>query len=168
MAGSAIPEGRSDLAGGEFEAALTAALGALSRRERTVAELRTWLGDRGFDPETVEEALAELIGIGELDDERFAIAFAADKRELSGWGPDRIAEALLHRGLGRDLVERACAENRGSQLARAVAQLADRGDDLRVERGRARALAYLARRGYDLELAYDAIRRAAGEMRPTA
>ena len=54
--------------------------------------------------------MAELIELGELDDERFAFAFAEDKRELAGWGAERIEAALLDRGLDRALAERACAE----------------------------------------------------------
>lgn len=151
-----------------LERALTAALGALSRRERTIEELRAWLLDRDLPVEVVEEAVEQLIELGELDDERFAHAFAADKRDLAGWGPERIAEALEGRGLDRDLVERACGEEREEQLRRAVEQLAQRGYDLGDERGRARALAHLGRRGYELELAYDAVRVAERELRPAA
>lgn len=144
--------------GRDLEGALTAALAALSRRERTVEELRAWLLERDHSVEVVEEALAELLELGELDDERFALAFAADKRDLAGWGAERIAAALLSRGLGHDLIERACAEGREAQVQRAAEQLARRGEAVADDRGRARALSFLTRRGFDYELAYDAIR----------
>ncbi len=48
-----------------------------------------------------------LIGHGHLDDARFARLFAQDKRELEDWGRDRIARALLRRGLESELVEDA-------------------------------------------------------------
>jgi regulatory protein len=146
----------------EREAALRAAIAALRRRERTVAELHAWLCDRGTDEELAGEVVAELVEIGELDDERFAHAFAEDKRALSGWGAERIEAALVDRGLGRSLAERAASEPRDAQLERAAELLRRRDDDLMDEAARARALGYLTRRGYEYELAYDAIRRVEG------
>ena len=140
------------------EKALTSAVGALHRRERTSAELHAWLSGRGIDEEIVEDVIGELIEIGELDDERFAFAYAVDKRDLSGWGAERIEAALVDRGLGRSLAERAAAEPRDAQLERAVDLLGRRGADLGDESERSRALSFLTRRGYEYELAYDAIR----------
>lgn len=138
------------------------AVGAISRRERTVSELREWLGEREVEPAEVQEALERLISIGELDDERFASRYAEDKRELRGWGPERIREALIERGIERRLAEAAVADERPEEQAeRAARLLTERGDALDDDRGRARALGFLARRGYDYEVAYQAIRLAA-------
>ena len=143
----------------ERDSALNSAVGALRRRERTSAELHSWLSERGIDEELVEDVIAELIEIGELDDERFAFAYAEDKRALSGWGAERIEAALVDRGLGRSLAERAAGEPRDAQLERAVTLLETRGADLADEAERSRALSFLTRRGYEYELAYDAIRQ---------
>ncbi|GIK78079.1 MAG: hypothetical protein BroJett022_17690 [Actinomycetes bacterium] len=143
--------------------ALGDALAALRRRERTAAELHGWLRGRGVAEEAVEEVLAELVEIGELDDERFAFAYAADKRELAGWGAHRIAAALRERGIGAALAERAAEESREDELRRAVGLVRRRGENLEDERGCARSLALLTRRGYEHELAYEAVRRARGE-----
>lgn len=143
------------------EEALHRALGALRRRERSCAELHEWLRERDFESEACEEAVAELIELGELDDERFAHAFAQDKRDLSGWGAERIEAALLDRRIGRSLAERAAAEPHESELNRATELARARGEDLGDERARARVLAFLTRRGFGYELAYDAVRGAA-------
>lgn len=143
------------------EAAMVAAVGALRRRERTVAELRDWLAGRGVGGEVLDGVIADLLAVGELDDVRFAHGFAADKRELSGWGPERIEATLIERGLERSLAEDAAREDRDEQLDRATAQLRQRFPALVDDGERARALAFLGRRGYDYEIAYDAIRRAA-------
>jgi regulatory protein len=136
------------------------ALEALSRKERTEGELASWLSKRGFDGEEVEAALTRLIEVGELDDARFARRYAEDKRQLRGWGPERIRAALEARGVGSAEIEAALgADDHDGQLERAVALLRRRSDPLDQEAGRARALAYLTRRGYDYELAYDAVRR---------
>jgi len=147
----------------ERSAALSAAVGALHRRERTVAELREWLLGREHDADLVEDVLTELIEIGELDDERFAHAFAADKRELSGWGSERIEAALADRGLDRGLAETAASEPREAGLERAVELLRRRAVPIEDEASRGRALSFLTRRGYDYELAHDAIRLAGQE-----
>lgn len=152
----------------ELETALSAALGTLSRRELTVEEMRGWLLERDFSPALADEVITELGELGELDDERFALGFAADKRDLAGWGSARIAGALLNRGLEPNLVERACAEEREAQVERAAEQLACRGYDLGADPQRARALAFLTRRGYEYELAYDAIRLAERALPPAA
>jgi regulatory protein len=141
------------------EKAFERALEALALRERTTAELAAWLGQRGFDRAEAEDAIDRLVASGAVDDERFAIEFAADKRELRGWGPERIREALYERGLDSELIEAAVAgESHAHQLGRAIDLLERRAEPVYDERSRARALAFLARRGYDSELAYDAVR----------
>ena len=146
------------------EAAPTEALGlalqALAQKERSVAELGKWLRGRGVAGYEAEEVVDHLIAIGTLDDERFAARFAEDKRELSGWGSERIRAALLERGINSADVEAALAED-DDELARAERLLGERNIDLTDERGRARALGLLARRGYEAELAYEAVRRRA-------
>jgi len=137
------------------------AVGAISRKERTVAELREWLSDRELDGADGEETVERLISMGGLDDERYARCYAEDKRELSGWGPERIREALMSRGIDRHLAEAVCqGEPAVDQAERAAKLLADRGDALDDDAGRGRALAFLARRGYDYEVAYQAVRLA--------
>ena len=82
-------------------------LAALRRKERTTAELADWLRRRGYGAGEVEAAIARLIEVGELDDERFARRYAEDKRELRGWGSERIREALTSRGIAGRMIEAA-------------------------------------------------------------
>jgi regulatory protein len=141
------------------EDAFERGLQALSHKERTTAELVDWLAERGFAREEIESAVVRLIEARALDDERFAHEFAADKRELRGWGPDRIRAALSSRGLDPGLIEAAAGgEGHGDQVERAISLLERRGDSLDDERSRARALGYLARRGFETEVAYEAVR----------
>lgn len=137
------------------------ALRALSHKERTESELRAWLGKRGVDEAEVEEVLALLAEAGAIDDASFAWRYAADKRELAGWGPERITLALEGRGVASEQIEAALAgEDEASQLERAIALLGDRGIRCESERERRRGLALLVRRGYSKELAYEAVRAA--------
>jgi regulatory protein len=125
--------------------------------------MHAWLAERGLEEDVVDEVVSDLIEVGELDDDRFARAFAADKRELSGWGSERIEAALVERGLERSLAESASREERESQLERAAAQVLARQGVPADEPARAKALSFLTRRGFDYELAYDAIRLAERE-----
>jgi regulatory protein len=137
------------------------ALKALSYKERTESELRGWLTERGVGEAEVEEVIALLAEAGAIDDASFARRYAADKRELAGWGPERIAAALEGRGVTREHIEAAvCVEDEERQLERAVALLGTRGIRCGSERERQRGLALLIRRGYAKELAYEAVRAA--------
>lgn len=118
-----------------------------------------WLRERGVGEEELLDVLARLAEAGALDDERFARMFAEDKRELRGWGPDRIAEALRARGVEQAPIDAAlAAEGHDATCERALAALRDGGADVSDDAGRGRALSLLARRGFPLELSYDAIR----------
>lgn len=138
------------------------ALAALRRKERSSAELARWLERRGYGSADVATAIERLTEAGELDDERFARRYTEDKRALSGWGGDRIRQALRARGVGSSLVEAVLASDcPGDELERASELLVRRGRPLTEDADRQRALEYLARRGYDYEIAYQAVRQAA-------
>jgi regulatory protein len=141
------------------DAALELALRALGRRERSSSELRSWLVDRGVAEDEVDAVVAHLEGIGQLDDARFARRYADDKRELAGWGSERIREALLARGVAPEHIESAvAADGAAEQLERAAELLVRRAEPLESERSRARALGYLTRKGYSYEVAHEALR----------
>jgi regulatory protein len=141
--------------------ALALALQALARKERSVAEMGVWLRGRGVENAEVEAVLEHLLASGALDDARFAVRFAEDKRELAGWGGERIRVALAERRVPDADIEAALAADHG-ELERAEALVRNRGIDLGDDRGRGRALALLLRRGYDSDVAYEAVRRAGG------
>jgi regulatory protein len=134
------------------------AVKALGRRERSVAELSRWLTERGVDTEEVEDVVARLEELGELDDARFARRYAEDKRELAGWGAERIRATLLERGVPPEYIEAALAADDAPESERAAALLVRRGEALRSEADRGRAIGYLTRKGYTYEVAHEAIR----------
>jgi regulatory protein len=136
------------------------ALRALSYKERTETELRSWLAEREVAEPDIEEVIALLTEAGAIDDASFARRYAEDKRNLAGWGSDRISKSLEGRGVAREHVEAALGgEDADAQLERAIGLLGDRGLTCESERERERALGLLVRRGYPLELAYEAVRK---------
>ena len=144
-----------------MEDALSRAIAALRRKERSVGELDAWLRKRAVEDVERREILDRLLALGELDDERFARRFAEDKRELAGWGSERIQASLLARQVDPDTVEEVLAvDGEAEQVDRATELLAARPGALDDDASRSRALAFLARRGYAYEIAHSAIRRA--------
>jgi regulatory protein len=145
----------------ERERAIQLGYRAVGYRDRTVAELRTFLERKRVEPDAIADAVAELTAAGFLDDARFARRFAEDKRELERWGNERIARELHRRGIAPDLIDRVVADRgREAELATALLLLEQRmpappSDD----RERERAWRLLIRRGYDSEVAYEAVRR---------
>jgi regulatory protein len=145
------------------------ALRALSHKERTESELRSWLAQREVGEGEIEEVVALLAEAGAIDDRDFARRYAEDKRQLAGWGPERIARALEVRGVAGEHIEAALAvEDEGQQLERAAWLLATRGMSCATDPERERALGLLVRRGYRLELAYEAVRAAERASRKAA
>lgn len=136
----------------------------LNRRERTVAEMRAHLQRKGVADETAEACLDELTAQRYVDDGRYALMFVHDKRELEGWGSERIRRELAQRGVSRERIETALAEHEAqwaggeSELDRALALLRRRfPEPPRERRERDRALGALVRKGFDSELALDAL-----------
>jgi regulatory protein len=143
---------------------LSLALKALDRKERTIAEMGSWLRARGVGSEEIEDVVDRLTSTGVLDDARYARRYAEDKRELKHWGSERIRAALRDRGISDEDVEEALGDADGEQeVDRAVELLRNRGETLADALERQRALGALIRRGYDSETAYEAIRRARHE-----
>jgi regulatory protein len=156
------PDDRAVAADAGLERALAIAYRYLNARERTQAEMRAHLQGNGIDPRDAERSIRALAEQGQLDDGRFVRLFVQDKRELDAWGVERIRQALLSRGVDRDVVDAALAEHEqnsdGGEIERALAVLRRRfpapaGD----RRERERALGVLLRKGYDTDLALEAI-----------
>ena len=73
------------------------ALDLLSRREHSAKELRYKLEARGFEPQHIEAALAQLSGKGLLNEQRFVESYVHG-RIRRGYGPVRIRAELRDRG----------------------------------------------------------------------
>jgi regulatory protein len=159
-------DGREDEDG--LQPALALAYRFLNRRDRTEAELRAHLDGEGIEPGDVEQAVAALRGQGYVDDARYARLLAEDKRDLEGWGSERISRTLTARGIDRELIEAALVgdeQDTITEIDRAVAVLSRRfPTPPRERRERDRALAVLLRKGYDVDLALDALTRHVGDV----
>ena len=141
--------------------AFEAAWRFLAHRERTEAELVGRLERNDVEPALIEEVLGELREGGYVDDAGFAKRFAEDRRNLDGWGQERIERRLRELGVDREHIQAALAgDEEHSELDAATALLARRfPTPPETPKDRERALGFLVRKGYELELAHDALRR---------
>ena len=103
--------------------------------------------------------LARLEELKLLDDEKFALLYTEGKRDRSGWGSERIEEALLERGIDRSLASRVVAAEEGEEVDRAAFALEKKGFLLEDPAERQKALGFLGRRGFSAENSYEAIRQ---------
>lgn len=142
------------------EEAFNAAWRFLSRRERTEAEVRARLERNDVEAPLIEEVLDELRTGGYVDDAGYAQRFAEDRRNLDGWGAERIERRLRELGVDRHHIAAALASGDHDELSAATALLARRYPlPPDTPRDREKALGFLVRKGFDLELAHDALRR---------
>lgn len=148
--------------------ALDVAYAYLGRRDRTVREVRQHLELKRVEPATIDQAVEELARAGYLDDARYAVRFAEDRRSLDAWGAERIERKLRAVGVADEHVRSALAlQDAADEREAAIGALRRRlPEPPSTPRERERALGFLVRKGYGMELAYEAIRayeRTAGD-----
>lgn len=132
----------------------------LGRRDRTIREVRQHLELKRVEPATIDEVVVELARAGHLDDARYAVRFAQDRRLLDYWGVERIQRKLLAVGVAEEHVRAALVEQDAAQEREAAIGALRRRCTTPPgsPRERERALRFLVGKGYALELAYEAIR----------
>lgn len=157
-----LPQDTAVPGAGELDDALARCYRHLGDREHSVAELRRRLERAKLGTEAIDAALAIVSEQGYLDDARYARLLAEDRRNIDGWGADRIRARLQSAGIERDLIDAVLAgHDPASELAAASAVLERRcRRPPRDDRERQRAFAILIRAGYDSDIAYDAVRAA--------
>jgi regulatory protein len=149
----------------EFDDALARCYRHLGEREHSSAELKRRLERARLGGEAIDAAIATVTQQGHLDDARYARLLAEDRRDIDGWGVERIRARLEAAGIERELIDSVLAgHDTASELVAAGALLRRRcRAGLRDDRERQRAFAILIRAGYDSDVAYDAIRSVGGE-----
>ncbi len=86
------------------------ALRALGGRDHSVAELRDKLRRRAAQSAQVETVLRRLKQAGYLNEPRFAVAFAAARRDSQGLGQSRVLRDLRRKRVAPAVAEKAVRE----------------------------------------------------------
>jgi regulatory protein len=92
----------------DTQAAGNAAVVLLSRRDFCSQELAGKLNAQGYEPETVQGVIHDLLERGYLNDERYVLQFVA-MHAARGHGPLRIQRELSQLGLDAGLIDSAVA-----------------------------------------------------------
>lgn len=126
------------------------AIGLLARREHSTLELRRKLEQRGYSREAIDPLLEWLIAQDLLSESRFAEHYM-QARINRGFGPLRIRQELLERGLESELIE--------SILQQADVDWLERSEQVRIKKfgqqmpsdwdERVRQTRFLQYRGFD-------------------
>lgn len=147
-----------------LQLALKHAYRYLTKRDRTEAEVRAHLEKRETDPASLEAAIAELLELRYLDDERYVQRYVEDRRRLDGWGPVRITQGLRKTGIDKALIAPAIAavteesEDDDVTLATELIQRRFNHRPLDGDKGRQKALRAVVSKGHSLDVAYAAVR----------
>jgi regulatory protein len=144
------------------------ALGLLSYRARSRAELSRRLLRAGYEEDEVSSALNDLEAVGLVDDEQFARQLAAHELGARGSGRRLAITALRRAGVNDEMAERIVDETApGDEEAKAEGLARGRLgrlrglDDATAHR---RLVSYLLRRGYDGHVARGAALRALSDL----
>ena len=131
------------------ERAAERALNLLSYRPRSRAEVRRRLAQKGYEEETVEEALDRLTRAGLLDDRAFAHYWVENRFQFNPRGVAVLRQELWQKGVDQAIVEEVLAEyDEETAAARAAEAAVRRLRRLDPPTFRRRLSDYLRRRGF--------------------
>lgn len=133
-----------------IEVALQKALGYLSYRPRTEAEIQKKLQEAGFDIETTTVVMERLRVGGMVQDQSFARAWVENRSTFRPRSHRFLAYELRQKGVHDEHIEKALAEtSEDDQLAyQAAARYARRLEGLDWENFRKKLSGFLGRRGF--------------------
>jgi regulatory protein len=96
----------------QYKRARERALRLLALRGRSRAELRKKLAERDFEKAVIERVLENLVELGYLDDEAFAVNRARHLAVNRLYGNRKIEEQLREKGVSREAAREAIREVR--------------------------------------------------------
>lgn len=146
----------------QAERAVQRAMGLLSYRPRSEAEIRRRLRQKGHDEATIVEALGRLRRTGLLDDESFARYWVENRFQFNPRGVMALRQELRQKGVEDRIIEAVLAEyDEEEAAARAVERAARRLHRLDGPTFRRRLSDYLRRRGFPYEVIRPLVEQAA-------
>lgn len=151
----------------ELQKAKDAALNYLGHAATTERRVRDKLRAKGFEGETIDTVVEDLMRVGLLDDEAYARDFAKRLalKETAGarWIETKLVSRGVHYSLAARVAEEFAAEGSDAALEAARARIAKMGHVTDGEALVRRVAGQLQRRGFDAGESFEAARRAAEE-----
>jgi regulatory protein len=107
----------------QADKALHAAARQIDTRPRSVSEIRLFLRRKQYPPEAIDHAVTRLGELGLLDDAAFSRYWLDNRRNFSSRGAIALRSELRQKGVDRDTIAAAMAEEpeeEGAEQARAL------------------------------------------------
>lgn len=142
----------------ELQGAKSKAYQYLSFRQRTQRELEDYLLKKDFSRNTVETVIESLKEAGYVDDLDFARTFVRDKTSYKSFGPYRIINELVQKGISKELIDQALEEEYHEELDELVDMVEARYSSIlhdKSDKRFRRIGGFLQRKGHS----YDTIRK---------
>lgn len=142
----------------ELQDAKSKAYQYLSFRQRTKRELEDYLLKKEFNRNTVETVIEVLKEAGYVDDLDFARTFVRDKTSYKNFGPYRIRNELVLKGISKELIDQALEEEYHEELEELVDMVKSRYSSIlhdKSDKRFRRIGGFLQRKGHS----YDTIRK---------
>lgn len=137
------------------------ALYLLGRRSRSVREMREKLRGKDYTDEQITQTISVLEKGNLLNDAEFARNYAQDKVKIYRRGRHRIALELIHKGVGKELIDEVIKQiNNQDELDGAVSLLQSRERSwqaLTTRQRFERAVSLLQRRGFSGSVIREAV-----------
>lgn len=144
----------------QVKKAYSAALSALSRSDRSEAQLRELLAKKGFESEPVEVAIEKLRAYSYVDDLRYAQNIARSA-QVSGLGKYRTAQKLVQKGIAKEYASQVLGElDDEREYNNALALAIKLSPKIAVKDKRSSLYRRLISKGYSSDVATRAIRQA--------
>lgn len=130
-------------------------------QERTQQDVRDKLYQYGLYSDDVEEVLAELIGEGFVNEERFAQAYCRGKFSQNKWGRIKIEMGLKQKGISPYCIRKGMKEIDEDDYLQLLTDLCARkwqsleGEDSYQRKNK--TARYLMRKGYETDLVWKAV-----------
>jgi SOS response regulatory protein OraA/RecX len=145
----------------------TALLRALTRRDLSEREVRTWLSVRDVPENDIEEWVERMHRLGYVDDLRMATHLVDKLVARGGKGRGVIVQKLTERGIDRATASEAVShlddDSQQEQATELAVARASRMGTLTDEAARRRLHGFLARRGFSSTVIREAVQHALGK-----
>jgi regulatory protein len=145
----------------------TALLRALTRRDMSEREVRSWLAVREVPENDAEEWVERMHRLGYVDDARMATHLVDKLANRGGKGRGVIVQKLTERGIDRatasDAVSHLDDDSQQEQATDLAVARASRMGSLTDEAARRRLHGFLARRGFSSTVIREAVQHALGK-----
>ena len=145
----------------------TALLRALTRRDMSEREVRSWLAVREVPENDAEECVERMHRLGYVDDARMATHLVDKLVDRGGKGRGVILQKLTERGIDRATASEAVShlddDSQQQQATDLAVARASRMGTLTDEAARRRLHGFLARRGFSSTVIREAVQHALGK-----